>query len=47
MNESILTWNVTNWITVLVMVFLGFLIIAASVQGWKTWQASRASSQGA
>lgn len=46
MNENILTWNVTNWVTVLVMVFLGFLIIAASVQGWKTFQANRAANSG-
>lgn len=25
----VLTWSVTNWITVLVMVFIGFLIIGA------------------
>lgn len=46
MNESILTWNVTNWVTVLVMVFLGFLIIAAATQGWKTVQANRAANSG-
>lgn len=41
MNENILTWNVTNWVTVLVMVFLGFLVIGAITQGWKTFRASK------
>lgn len=26
MNESILTWNVTNWITVALMAAAGFLV---------------------
>jgi hypothetical protein len=32
MNESIITWNVTNWVTVVVMVFLGFTIFAVVSQ---------------
>jgi hypothetical protein len=43
MGENIITWNVTNWVTILVMVFLGFLIVAAGVQGWKTYQAKKAA----
>lgn len=28
MDETIITWNATNWITVVVMVGLGFMILA-------------------
>lgn len=31
MKETILTWNVTNWITVVVMVVLGFAAIGLVV----------------
>lgn len=27
MNESILTWNITNWITVVLMALLGFFVL--------------------
>lgn len=30
--ETIITWNATNWITVVLMVFLGFLIVGAVSQ---------------
>jgi len=30
--ETILTWNVTNWITVVLMAMLGFFIIAVGAQ---------------
>lgn len=33
MEETIITWNATNWVTVVVMVALGFLILAAAAQG--------------
>lgn len=32
MAESILSWNVTNWVTVLLMVGVGFGIIAFGVK---------------
>ena len=32
MNESILTWNVTNWITVILMAATGFLVFAVAAQ---------------
>jgi hypothetical protein len=28
MGENIITWNVTNWITIVLMAFLGFVILA-------------------
>lgn len=27
MNETVLTWTVPNWITVLLMVFVGFAVL--------------------
>lgn len=32
MEETILTWNVTNWITVVLMAALGFLALALVAQ---------------
>lgn len=32
MNESILTWNVTNWVTVVVMAAAGFMLFALAAQ---------------
>lgn len=28
-DETLLTWNVTNWVTVILMVTLGFFILGA------------------
>jgi hypothetical protein len=33
--ETILTWNAANWITVLIMVVLGFAILGMISQIWK------------
>lgn len=30
MNENIITWNMPNWITVVLMVSLGFAILGAA-----------------
>jgi hypothetical protein len=35
MSETILTWNVTNWITVVLMAFLGFLILGTAATLFK------------
>lgn len=32
MDETVLTWTVPNWITVLLMVILGFAVIGAGVK---------------
>jgi hypothetical protein len=36
--DKILTWNVANWITVLIMVTLGFAVLGMAV---KLWQAKK------
>lgn len=33
-NETVLTWTVANWITVLFMVFLGFAAINLTAAGF-------------
>jgi len=32
MDETIITWNATNWITVVIMAFLGFMVLALGAQ---------------
>lgn len=32
MEETIITWNATNWVTVVVMVALGFMVLAVASQ---------------
>jgi len=33
-NENIITWNVTNWITVVLMVAIGFTILGFAQNYW-------------
>lgn len=35
MEENILTWNLPNWITVLIMTAVGFALMAAVSGVWK------------
>lgn len=37
MNETILTWNVTNWITVILMAAVGFMVLGAASQAYKNY----------
>jgi FlaG/FlaF family flagellin (archaellin) len=39
MDENIVTWNVTNWITVVLMVAIGFAILGV-IQAWWTQRQS-------
>lgn len=34
MNENIIQWNVTNWVTVILMAAIGFFLIGALLK-WK------------
>lgn len=47
MEETILTWNVTNWITVVIMAALGFLLLALVAQFYHNARGtgSKSSSQ--
>lgn len=36
MNETILTWNVPNWITVVLMAFIGFAIFGFAAKTIKS-----------
>ena len=42
MNETLISWNVTNWITITLMVFFGFVVIGALGQFFQAWQANNA-----
>jgi hypothetical protein len=43
MNDAvILHWNVTNWITVVLMAALGFMALSLVAQGWKSYRAKAA-----
>lgn len=35
MEETILTWNATNWITVILMAILGFALLSVVSQVWQ------------
>ena len=35
MTETTLTWSITNWITVFLMVVLGYAILAAAGQAYQ------------
>ena len=42
-DETILSWNVANWVTVVIMVVLGFALIGMVAQIVKQKRASKAS----
>lgn len=44
MGDTIITWNATNWITVVLMVFLGFLIVGAIAQLVRKGKSGNASA---
>jgi predicted negative regulator of RcsB-dependent stress response len=41
--DTILTWNVANWITVLIMVILGFAILGMAARIWQQRRAKMAA----
>jgi predicted cobalt transporter CbtA len=41
LDENIITWNVTNWITVVLMVAIGFALLGFA----QNWWASKHSTQ--
>lgn len=40
MNENIIAWNVTNWVTVILMAAIGFFLIGTVIK----WKQSKASA---
>jgi hypothetical protein len=40
MDENIVTWNVTNWITVVLMVAIGFALLGFVQNWWANRQAA-------
>lgn len=46
MNENIITFNFTNWITVTVMAVAGFVVFALLAQLFKQWGSGSAQNGG-
>ena len=40
LEENIISWNVTNWITVVVMVLLGYALLGFAQSWWTARQAA-------
>jgi len=40
MSENILTWNFTNWVTVVLMAAIGFAVLGLASQAIMSWQNS-------
>jgi hypothetical protein len=36
MNDNIITWNVTNWITVILMAAIGFALLGLGQNLWQS-----------
>jgi predicted cobalt transporter CbtA len=41
MDENIITWNVTNWITVVLMVAIGFALLGFAQNWWASKQGTQ------
>lgn len=39
----IITWNVTNWITIFLMAVLGFALVSLATTAWKNHQSKSAA----
>lgn len=44
MNDNIITWNATNWVTVFLMAVGGFFIVGLATKGIKSAIAARSGS---
>lgn len=42
--DNVLSWNVTNWITVVLMAVIGFAILSLAAQGVHRLKQSRAEA---
>jgi hypothetical protein len=43
MNENIIAWNTTNWVTVILMAAIGFFLVGLALK-WKQGRSSSTSS---
>lgn len=46
-DETIITWNATNWITVVVMVVIGFMALTVISQLFRSWRNGQNSDSNA
>lgn len=42
--ETIITWNATNWITVVVMVAIGFMVLSVLAQLFRNWRSKQGNA---
>lgn len=42
-NENILTWNVENWITVILMAAVGFMVLGFAQKWWQAHHSAQAA----
>jgi hypothetical protein len=47
MNENIISWNWVNWVTIVLMATVGFLILAATAQGFHALRGSNTGTSSA
>lgn len=40
MERNILSWNITNWLTVILMVGVGYVVIGAAISLGRQWSGS-------
>lgn len=40
LDENVVTWNVTNWITVVLMVAIGYTVLGFAQSWWSSRQAA-------
>lgn len=45
--ETIITWNATNWITVVVMVAIGFMVLSVLAQLFRRWRSNNGAAANA
>lgn len=41
MNETIITWNVPNWLTITIMAFVGFAVFGLAINAAKRMQGTK------
>lgn len=44
MERNIISWNITNWLTVVLMVAVGYTVIAAVVSAARQWSGGSVSN---
>lgn len=43
--QTIISWNFANWITIILMAIVGFLVLAALAQVWHSWRGTGSNNE--